>query len=477
MYTLVIICILLVAYITLLCVRKSKNEARHKDAETLYAHYSRIDTFNYVLFPSLMFTNPMRLTLHAGESLFIPKNWWHWVKTTEKTFAINYWFINKEHTKPFVFKFDPDVDIPSLKDIEVSYWRSTDNKQLEHNLTFENFYSSALDNLYIITLDTYYTGFKNLQLKEAVKGRLKIPEVVPETYDYNVWVSAGKHDTGLHYDDEDGVLSVVEGTKDIILFPPSDTQYLRPYEVVYPWISEQAFDFHYNIGLVLKKIKGPSSSQLLYETCKHDKRVLANITRLYKAHHNQHLTWGFKKQGDAVRWEIYKYTIHSSPMVTSWDVYGNTYKLDNKIHYYYKDDDGSVISELPVWGYGKYEEDGKFFDESKRFVICTYHLFEYKYDEYMAKLGYKSIADEFKPFVFRYDCYELCLHNKDPGLIFIQSLGISNKDFITFLKENEYPQNIIDFANQPDYAINNEITIVYDIKTKQVVRTAIYGGV
>jgi hypothetical protein len=95
----------------------------------------------------------------------------------------------------------------------------------------------------------------------------------------------------------------------------------------------------------------------------------------------------------------------------------------------------------------------------------------------MEKLGYKSIADEFKPFVFRYDCYELCVHNKDPGLIFIQSLGISNKDFITFLTENEYPQNIIDFVNQPDYAINNEITIVYDIETKQIFRTAIYGGI
>jgi hypothetical protein len=385
--------------------------------------------------------------------------------------------VSKDRVDPYVFKFDPNVDISSLKDIEVSYWRSTDNKQLEDNPTFENFYSSKSDHLYVITLDTYYTGYKNLLLKEAVKNNLKIPDAVPEKFDYNVWVSAGKHDTGLHYDDEDGILSIVEGTKDIILFPPSDSKYLIPYEVGYPWVSDQAFDFHYNIGLIVKKINGPSSSQLLYETCKHDKRVLANITHIYKANNKQHLTWGFKKQGDTVRWELYKYTIHRSPMVTSWDVYSDTYKLDNKIHYYYKDDDGSAVTELPVWGYGKYEEDGKFFDESKRFVICTYHVFKYKYDEYMAKLGYESIADEFKKFVFRYDCYELCVHNKDPGLIFIQSLGISNDDFITFLQENEYPQNIIDFVNQPDYAINNEITIVYDIETKQIFRTAIYGGV
>ena len=38
-----------------------------------------------------------------------------------------------------------------------------------------------------------------------------------ESYDFNVWISSGKHDTGLHYDDEDGVLTLLEGSKEITL--------------------------------------------------------------------------------------------------------------------------------------------------------------------------------------------------------------------------------------------------------------------
>jgi hypothetical protein len=54
-------------------------------------------------------------------------------------------------------------------------------------------------------------------------------------------------------------------------------------------------------------------------------------------------------------------------------------------------------------------------------------------------------------------------------------LGISNIDFLEFLNKNDYPKNIIDFVNSDDYKINNEITIIYDIITLEVVRTSFYG--
>ena len=89
-----IICIIIIIIIYLVYIEnyKSINESKHKDNESLYAHFSQIDKYNYLLFPKLIFCNPIYINLKGGESLYIPKNWWHWIKTTEKTFAINYWF-------------------------------------------------------------------------------------------------------------------------------------------------------------------------------------------------------------------------------------------------------------------------------------------------------------------------------------------------------------------------------------------------
>lgn len=46
-------------------------------------------------------------------------------------------------------------------------------------------------------------------------------------------------------------------------------------------------------------------------------------------------------------------------------------------------------------------------------------------------------------------------------------LGISNKDFTSFLIDNEYEQKIINYYKNNFFNINNEIAIVYDINTKK----------
>ena len=102
------------------------------------------------------------------------------------------------------------------------------------------------------------------------------------------------------------------------------------------------------------------------------------------------------------------------------------------------------------------------------------------YDNYMTKLGYKEIKEIFKETILtRYCCYEICIHNKKPNQIFVQYLGISNQDFLEFLKTNSYPNYIIDFVTtnikNGTYNINNEITIVYDMITQSVIRTGFYG--
>lgn len=66
---------------------------------------------------------------------------------------------------------------------------------------------------------------------------------------------------------------------------------------------------------------------------------------------------------------------------------------------------------------------------------------------------------------------------KNETEIFIIYMGISKNEFLEFLIDNDYPKNIIYFIQSNEYNITNEIAIVYDIKTKNIIRTAIYGNI
>ena len=302
-------------------------------------------------------------------------------------------------------------------------------------------------------------------------------------YSYNIWISSNKHDTGLHYDDEDGVLTVISGEKDIILFPPSDSKYLYPYSNDYEWRNtNNAANFRYNSFCFFNKVKGTSSGELLYITCNNDKRVLNNISKLYNQFEKTNLIWGFKKNSNSndCRWELYNYTLFNEPIrITSMDIYENQYNIGDEEHYYYKVDDGTSI-QLPFWGYGKYKKNNIMYDESKIFVIDYYIHFYNNYDNYMTKLGYVEIKERFKEIILsKYSCYEICIHNKNPNQIFVQYLGISNNDFMEFLTTNSYPTHVINFVktqiDKGTYNINNEITIVYDISRQSIIRSGFYG--
>jgi hypothetical protein len=99
----------------------------------------------------------------------------------------------------------------------------------------------------------------------------------------------------------------------------------------------------------------------------------------------------------------------------------------------------------------------------------------------MVELGYESIKESFRDLILnKYTSYDICIHNKKPGEIFVQYLGLTNEEFVEFLTVNGYPQHIIDFVtnqiNIGTYNINNEITIVYNTETQEVVRSGFYGN-
>ena len=51
-------------------IYKSNNDYRHKGSDSLYAHFSMIDRYNYFFFPKLLLAHPIKYTLKEGQSLY-----------------------------------------------------------------------------------------------------------------------------------------------------------------------------------------------------------------------------------------------------------------------------------------------------------------------------------------------------------------------------------------------------------------------
>ena len=455
---------------------KSNNQLRHKHSNIKYAHFSKIDKVNYILYPKLLLTSPQRYILKAGDALVIPKEWWHWVKTTERSFSINFWFKDNIYNKPFETKYTTNINFNNLKNLKVGVWNTIDNKK-NYYTTLDKFFKLNKKNEYIITLDDYVLSSHNYLLKESIKNQVKLPNIVKNykgEYNYNVWITSNYSDTGLHYDDNDGIMCCLFGTKEVILYPPSDTKYLYKFET-YDWISHTTMDFRYNSFKFINNIEGLSSSRLLYETCKKNTNILDIITDIVEKNGKNKTVWGCKNKNGELRWEFYKYTLDSNKVVESFDVFNKEPYIGDEKHYYYKLHKNTK-TRFPFWGYGTYELDGKEYPESKIFVIDSYTNFSNNYITFMKKLGYSNIAEKFKNIILKkYKCYEICIHNKKEGQIFVQYLGISKKDFTSFLKECNYNMKLIKHIETSNYKINNEITLVYNIKTMNIIRSGFYG--
>ena len=161
-------------------------------------------------------------------------------------------------------------------------------------------------------------------------------------------------------------------------------------------------------------------------------------------------------------------------VIESKDVFFKEPYIGEGDHYYYKLP-GQEIS-LPFWGFGKKKIKNIETEESKIFLIDSYENFKNNYNNFMKRLGYKSISNYFRDTILeKYQCYEICIFNKTPGQIFVMYLGISKLDFINFLLENNYPENLIKHYLMNEYEINNEIAIIYEINTKKIIRSGFYG--
>ena len=229
----IIIMLLLVMYYCKFGI--SNNKSRHLSDEFGYAHFSEITRYNYLLYPSLLYTHPQRVILKENEALWIPKGWWHWIESFD-TIGINFWLTNiKENDKyeiPFIIKQKLSNKIVEEINIfkDVSIWDSYNDKIENKDVNKKNLQKNEI----IITLPGYVKQFTrsklNPELIKKVAPHIKIPELLEKIkdseIDYNLWISNKFHDTGLHYDDTPSILYVLKGKKTVYITNPEQKENL-----------------------------------------------------------------------------------------------------------------------------------------------------------------------------------------------------------------------------------------------------------
>lgn len=264
------------------------NDSRHLTNSYQYAHFSKINMYNFFLFPNfLLFTHPIYFTLNDNDTLFIPKYWWHWVITPEQTFAFNIWFssddlmnqpkqINNFYNNNTNNKiFENIKNIFQNNSVNIYHYKNYDKKYDDFIKENGNEYlQSEKGDSYFFTLDGYFnndiekTMNHNDEIKQKLNNIIPTPEILKDkkNIEKNFWISSKYFDTGLHYDNNDGYLHVVKGKKYIVLYPPSDSKFLQPYDTLPNYACNKAIRMNYNAYyLIDENITGLPSERILYE--------------------------------------------------------------------------------------------------------------------------------------------------------------------------------------------------------------------
>lgn len=178
-------------------------------------------------------------TIHAGQKLFIPAGWFHFVfsedveEETGLNFAMNFWYYplnNWSHGKPS--NLLPHVEphnIPNIDPKDVfgdrpvrSTWSDLDGI-FPADRVF-HFFKGKVRNDYM-TYDEFYRA-KNPKMYIVQDENKKIRDYAPPyptpIYLSSSWVNYGNCRSLIHCDEHDNWLCQIKGSKRVILFPHED---------------------------------------------------------------------------------------------------------------------------------------------------------------------------------------------------------------------------------------------------------------
>jgi len=521
----------LILLISLYCMgylhASSLPSARHLTAEYNFAHFSFITERNKWLFPQYALTKPLTFELLPGEALWIPKKWWHWVVSDPQTIAISYWCktVNQSKNKNMPYKLQmPNENLHRVAKEELrkkcsgKIWHSETDTMIDDDISHPD--SLAVPNRCIITLPGYNNEVvdpmkkNNLALYSKLRPHIPHPAIDEwkgreADVDINLWMALGRHDTGLHYDDNDGLLQVLQGRKHVRLFSPSQTPFLAKRCIIPSWAKQTplcvAYNKHVFYGPLSSKHTLPSA-RLLYESM----LAMNNNAAIMEVHKTTtdsmgNYVWGCKWHGGEMRWELYIYQYdmethaprdarillpyrnHSvklygdsfeEPLViASFDLFNRGQPLGTIIHLYYSKQGWAL--RLPFRGYGRnITMPSKDISHESEYIYDSYDSFQQNFNEHMESIGVAWQGKRLERLLDAYVCEEICIFNKSADTFFVLYINISIKDFVRFLDEHKYPEGLVNHVKsniKKYYDIRHEIAIVYDINTLEPVRTAFYG--
>lgn len=311
------------------------NGGGHLYKSSKYAHFSQVAIANKACFPLFEKATPVSFRVEKGECLTIPKGWWHHVKSFgSRCLSVNFWYDNGD--KPGLSETPIKISnaISNWKALERwsneylsekidtalpdGVWLILDNFACKKSISIKDFvsiYGNGKSYAYLITPSDFE------HILDATPNNKHILDILAEDFevpfpekmlnaDANFWMNFGGLDTGLHFDDEDGLLCVVEGYKEILLYPPSDSQYLYPYPSN-PIVLQHSYErFLYNLYKRGPKLETTISMATLLEVCLHKSPNVAIIAEKLQQHYGPgKIVYGVKTCDGVVRYEFYFYGI------------------------------------------------------------------------------------------------------------------------------------------------------------------------
>jgi hypothetical protein len=509
----------------------SANLVRQKTNEYVYGHYSAITGRTRLWNPQywLAAAASRTVTMVAGDALWIPAGWWHWVHSEPATVAVNMWTTDMKRDLPdFLHRpqhlrqtrfFGGVLPLVQSYKGSVAAWDTAHNTVLEP-MPFVEFMRRREDDRFIITLEARSvdpTQKFNKDLYAHVAPAIIPPAfwagVSTGTVNSNLWISSGRHDSGLHYDNSHGLLVVLQGRKRVQLFPPSQSALLRPLSVLPRWAAATTpIRMEYNtFAACWERCRAGTlpSARLLYETLTPGgSESFAQLLSLLQAQMGENnIVYGVKQvlgggqtaaPPPPMRWELYAYHYsqhdRSQPPVSGMaamllpaplggDVVvhskdflmeGSNIVLGGDTHTYH----ALTALQFPHAGRGRVLRRSGAVEDESLFVITTLADMRANAAQYLSALQYTLPVAVFLRLLAKYACKDVALFNKYDGNIFVMYFGISLADYTAFLRAYEYPPKLVAHvaANKRAYEdIVHEVAIVYALDTLAPVRTAFYG--
>jgi hypothetical protein len=457
---------------------------------------------DYKAYPLLKKATPIQYVINEGEALVIPAGWWHSVLSHSDTYFCNFWSQKILGNHPKVIKHNVEFNQSFIDDnTSVTIWNSSERESTYSVKTFSKFLTDKNKNEYFWTISD---DENTRTIKSHLVSKIKKPDLFNDIVtECNFGVCSKYHCTKLHFDDEDGLLCVTKGKKVITLFSPEDTQFLYPeIKEKHTWKNSKNIWCIYDsweFGNKEEILKGKNSGSLLYETCKDNELVLAAISKTVNDCHptnsENQMVYSVTNDNGKYYWELYnpgaliggKNPMHLFPgkenkIIESIEIYSERnldgHNFSNFIDEYYYDTTFEKISE-EAKAYSAIRTTHTGSTLIGNLVYDDFTTYQINFDKYWKHLRFDDKHYEnCKKYSKKYTCSKIGLHNykgKNSNEIYIIFANIPNKEFLSFLKEFNYHQGLIDLYENNTYNICNDIGVKWCLETKKITKTKFLG--